>query len=103
MLQYVNTCFIIIIVVLFVVVMSQSNVTSLCVSPQFFVLYLMEKSHRLNESDVLTQLAKISKMAEKVEEKPPPIGLFTSDGRTEWAKARDLLLKGQWSQGLVLK
>lgn len=58
----------------------------------------MEKSRRLNESDVLTQLVRISKMAEKVEEKRPPIGLFTSDGRTEWAKARDVLLKGQRSQ-----
>lgn len=67
-------------------------------SPQFFVLNLMEKSRRLDESDVLTQLVRISKMAEKVEEKCPPIGLFTTDGRTEWAKARDLLLKGQRSQ-----
>ncbi|XP_034164957.2 choline O-acetyltransferase [Pangasianodon hypophthalmus] len=62
-------------------------------SNQFFVLNLMEKSRRLNESDVLTQLVRISKMAEQVEEKRPPIGLFTSDGRTEWAKARDVLLK----------
>lgn len=70
---------------------------SLRFSLQFFVLNLMEKSGRLNESDVLTQLVRISKMAEKVEEKHPPIGLFTSDGRTEWAKARDMLLKGQRS------
>ncbi|XP_017338290.1 choline O-acetyltransferase [Ictalurus punctatus] len=60
---------------------------------QFFVLNLMEKSQTLNEMDVLTQLVRISKMAEKVEEKHPPIGLFTSDDRTEWAKARDMLLK----------
>ncbi|GAA6092329.1 choline O-acetyltransferase-like [Tachysurus ichikawai] len=60
---------------------------------QFFVLNLMEKSRRLDESDVLTQLVRISKMAQKVEEKRPPVGLFTSDGRTDWAKARDLLLK----------
>lgn len=58
----------------------------------------MEKSRRLDESDVLTQLVRISKMAEKVEEKHPPIGLLTSDGRTEWAKARDMLLKGQRSR-----
>uniref|UniRef100_W5KA03 Choline O-acetyltransferase n=1 Tax=Astyanax mexicanus TaxID=7994 RepID=W5KA03_ASTMX len=60
---------------------------------QFFVLNLMEKSRRLNESDLLTQLVKISKMAENAEERLPPIGLLTSDGRTEWAQARDALLK----------
>ncbi|XP_072523683.1 choline O-acetyltransferase-like [Salminus brasiliensis] len=60
---------------------------------QFFVLNLMEKSRRLKESDVLTQLVKISKMAENAEERLPPIGLLTSDGRTEWAQARDALLK----------
>ncbi|TTC29628.1 Choline O-acetyltransferase [Bagarius yarrelli] len=60
---------------------------------QFFVLNLTEKSRWLDESDILTQLTRISKMAEKMEEQRPPVGLFTSDGRTEWAKARDLLLK----------
>uniref|UniRef100_A0AAR2KPS9 Choline O-acetyltransferase n=1 Tax=Pygocentrus nattereri TaxID=42514 RepID=A0AAR2KPS9_PYGNA len=60
---------------------------------QFFALNLMEKSRRLNESDVLSQLLKISKMAENAEERLPPIGLLTSDGRTEWAQARDALLK----------
>ncbi|KAI4889075.1 hypothetical protein NFI96_016100 [Prochilodus magdalenae] len=59
----------------------------------FFVLNLMEKSRRLNESDVLSQLLKICKMAENAEERLPPIGLLTSDGRTEWAQARDALLK----------
>ncbi|KAF7705688.1 choline O-acetyltransferase-like isoform X2 [Silurus meridionalis] len=68
---------------------------------QFFVLNLMENSRRLTESDVLTQLVRISKMAEKVEEKFPPIGLFTSDGRMEWAKARDLLLKDPVNQESV--
>ena len=70
---------------------------SLRLSPQFFVLNLMEKSRRLNESDVLSQLLKISKMAENAEERLPPIGLLTSDGRTEWAQARDAMLKGQRS------
>ncbi|XP_066521545.1 choline O-acetyltransferase-like [Hoplias malabaricus] len=60
---------------------------------QFFVLNLMEKSQRLNESDVLSQLLKISKMADNAEDRLPPIGLLTSDGRSEWAQARDALLK----------
>lgn len=79
-------------------VTNASDVTRPCFSPQFFVLNLMEKSRRLDESDVLTQLVRISKKAEKPEEKLPPVGLLTSDNRTEWAKARDLLLKGQRSQ-----
>lgn len=34
------------------------------------------------------------KMAENTEERLPPFGILTSDGRTEWAKARDALIKG---------
>lgn len=34
------------------------------------------------------------KMAENTEEKLPPLGILTSDGRTEWAQARDVLTKG---------
>lgn len=33
-------------------------------------------------------------MAESEEENFPPIGLLTSDGRTEWAEARSALIKG---------
>ncbi|XP_062859579.1 choline O-acetyltransferase-like isoform X1 [Trichomycterus rosablanca] len=59
---------------------------------QFFMFNLTEKSQKLNESDLLTQLTRIRKMAES-EEKTPPIGLLTSDGRTEWAQAREALLR----------
>lgn len=34
------------------------------------------------------------KMAENAEERLPPLGILTSDGRTEWAQARDALTKG---------
>lgn len=49
---------------------------------------------RLNEKDLFTQLQKIMTMAESEEENFPPIGLLTSDGRTEWAEARSALIKG---------
>uniref|UniRef100_A0A4W4GZ54 Choline O-acetyltransferase n=1 Tax=Electrophorus electricus TaxID=8005 RepID=A0A4W4GZ54_ELEEL len=60
---------------------------------QFFVLNLMEKSQQLSMRDVLIQLGRVSKLAENTEERLPPIGILTSDGRTEWAQARDILLK----------
>lgn len=34
------------------------------------------------------------KMAENAKERLPPFGILTSDGRTEWAQARDALTKG---------
>lgn len=49
---------------------------------------------RLNERDLLTQLEKIVKMADSEEERLPPIGLLTSDGRTEWAESRSVLMRG---------
>lgn len=61
---------------------------------QFFVLDVVINFRRLNESDLLAQLEKIVKMAENTEEPLPPIGLLTSDGRTEWAEARAMLIKG---------
>ncbi|XP_062852449.1 choline O-acetyltransferase [Trichomycterus rosablanca] len=60
---------------------------------QFFVLDAVINFRRLNEKDLLTQLQKIRKMAENEEEHLPPIGLLTSDGRTEWAEARNFLVK----------
>ncbi|XP_048843526.1 choline O-acetyltransferase isoform X2 [Brienomyrus brachyistius] len=60
---------------------------------QFFVLDVVINFRRLNESDLLAQLEKIVKMAENTEEPLPPIGLLTSDGRTEWAEARTMLIK----------
>ncbi|KAG7216323.1 hypothetical protein INR49_021727 [Caranx melampygus] len=55
---------------------------------QFFVLDVVINFRRLNERDLLTQLEKIAKMADSEEEQLPPIGLLTSDGRTEWAESR---------------
>lgn len=49
---------------------------------------------RLNERDLLTQLDKISRMAASEDEQLPPIGILTSDGRTEWAEARSVLMRG---------
>lgn len=56
---------------------------------------------RLNERDLLTQLEKISKMANSEEERLPPIGLLTSDGRTEWAESRRVLMKGKVLQDRI--
>lgn len=50
---------------------------------------------RLNERDLLTQLEKIARMAGSDEEQLPPIGILTSDGRTEWAKSRSVLMRGE--------
>ncbi|XP_062831879.1 choline O-acetyltransferase isoform X2 [Anolis carolinensis] len=60
---------------------------------QFFVLDVVINFRRLSEGDLFTQLRKIIKMAENEEERLPPIGLLTSDGRTEWADARTILVE----------
>ncbi|XP_041260941.1 choline O-acetyltransferase [Onychostruthus taczanowskii] len=60
---------------------------------QFFVLDVVINFRRLSEGDLFTQLQKIAKMAENEEELLPPIGLLTTDGRTEWAEARMTLMK----------
>nr|XP_014434098.1 choline O-acetyltransferase [Pelodiscus sinensis] len=60
---------------------------------QFFVLDVVINFRRLSEGDLFTQLRKIVRMAENEEERLPPIGLLTSDGRTEWAEARTILMK----------
>ncbi|KAK2824335.1 hypothetical protein Q5P01_021510 [Channa striata] len=60
---------------------------------QFFVLDVVINFRRLNERDLLTQLEKIVKMADSAEEQLPPIGLLTSDGRTEWAESRSVLMR----------
>ncbi|XP_038592104.1 choline O-acetyltransferase-like isoform X2 [Micropterus salmoides] len=62
---------------------------------QFFVLDVVANSKQLNETEILSQLEKIWKMAENAEERFPPFGILTSDGRTEWAQARDALTKDQ--------
>ncbi|CAK6953189.1 choline O-acetyltransferase [Scomber scombrus] len=60
---------------------------------QFFVLDVVINFRRLNERDLLTQLDKIVKMADSEDERLPPIGLLTSDGRTEWAESRSVLMR----------
>ncbi|XP_056433571.1 choline O-acetyltransferase-like [Gadus chalcogrammus] len=60
---------------------------------QFFVLDIVSNLKRLNEMDILSQLEKIVSMAERSQDRLPPFGLFTSDGRKEWAQARDELIK----------
>ncbi|KAM8729670.1 choline O-acetyltransferase b [Acanthopagrus schlegelii] len=60
---------------------------------QFFVLDVVANSKQLNETEILSQLEKIMKMADNAEERLPPVGILTSDGRTEWAQAREELTK----------
>ncbi|XP_077115464.1 choline O-acetyltransferase [Ranitomeya variabilis] len=60
---------------------------------QFFVLDVVINFRRLNEGDLFTQLRKIVRLAENEDERLPPIGLLTSDGRAEWAQAREVLMK----------
>lgn len=58
------------------------------------MLNLTEGSCRLNETDVQAQLQWIYEQTLNAEQKQPAVGLLTSDGRTDWAAARDQLLKG---------
>uniref|UniRef100_A0A8C6X690 Choline O-acetyltransferase n=1 Tax=Naja naja TaxID=35670 RepID=A0A8C6X690_NAJNA len=60
---------------------------------QFFVLDVVINFRRLSEGDLFTQLRKIVKMSENEEERLPPIGLLTSDGRLEWATSRTILME----------
>ncbi|XP_034290647.1 choline O-acetyltransferase [Pantherophis guttatus] len=60
---------------------------------QFFVLDVVINFRRLSEGDLFTQLRKIVKMSENEEERLPPIGLLTSDGRLEWATSRAILME----------
>ncbi|XP_069316600.1 choline O-acetyltransferase [Eulemur rufifrons] len=60
---------------------------------QFFVLDVVINFRRLSEGDLFTQLRKIVRMAANEDERSPPIGLLTSDGRSEWAEARTVLVK----------
>ncbi|XP_037547050.1 choline O-acetyltransferase-like [Nematolebias whitei] len=62
---------------------------------QFFVLDVVANNKQLSETEILSQLEKIVKMSENAEERHPPVGLLTSDGRTEWAQAREALTKDQ--------
>lgn len=61
---------------------------------QFFALNLMEGSCKLNEADVQAQLEWIYEQTLSTEQKQPDVGLLTTEGRTDWAQARDQLIKG---------
>ncbi|XP_029978323.1 choline O-acetyltransferase b isoform X2 [Sphaeramia orbicularis] len=60
---------------------------------QFFVLDVVTNKEQLKEAEIFSQLERILKMAENPGDKVPAFGLLTSDGRTEWAQARDVLTK----------
>ncbi|XP_055033062.2 choline O-acetyltransferase isoform X1 [Misgurnus anguillicaudatus] len=60
---------------------------------QFFVLNLMSESSRLNEAEVQPQLLWIYEQSQISDLKQPAVGLLTSDGRTEWSRAREQLLR----------
>uniref|UniRef100_A0AAV2JMW8 Choline O-acetyltransferase n=1 Tax=Knipowitschia caucasica TaxID=637954 RepID=A0AAV2JMW8_KNICA len=60
---------------------------------QFFVLDVVINFRRLNERDLLTQLQRIAKMADSEEERLPPVGLLTTDGRSQWAESRSVLMR----------
>lgn len=62
---------------------------------QFFVLETLLNSEPMTDAEIFSQLEKIMKMAENPEERAPPVGLLTSDGRNEWAQARVALMKGK--------
>lgn len=63
---------------------------------------VVANSKQLSEEEILSQLEKIVKMSENVEEKLPPFGILTSDGRTEWAQAREALIKGLTTTSFLL-
>uniref|UniRef100_A0A1A8QLR9 Choline O-acetyltransferase n=1 Tax=Nothobranchius rachovii TaxID=451742 RepID=A0A1A8QLR9_9TELE len=65
---------------------------------QFFSLEVVVNNKQLNEAEILSQLEKIVKMSENAEERHPPFGLLTSDGRTEWAQAREVVTKDKTNQ-----
>ncbi|KAM9831754.1 choline O-acetyltransferase b [Neosynchiropus ocellatus] len=62
---------------------------------QFFALDVVMNNKPLSETEILAQLERVMLMAENAEETLPPVGILTSDGRTEWAQARDILVKDQ--------
>jgi hypothetical protein len=49
---------------------------------------------RLSEDDVYTQLDRIAEMADEGAENSELIGALTTTSRTNWASAREQLLKG---------
>lgn len=66
------------------------------------MLDVVANSKQLSEEEILSQLEKIVKMSENAEEKLLPFGILTSDGRTEWAQAREALIKGLTTTSFLL-
>lgn len=60
---------------------------------QFFVLETLLNGEPMTDAEIFSQLDKIMKMSENPSERAPPVGLLTSDGRNEWAQAREALVK----------
>ncbi|XP_072312746.1 choline O-acetyltransferase-like [Eucyclogobius newberryi] len=60
---------------------------------QFFVLETLVNGEAMTDAEIFSQLDKVMKMAENPKERAPPVGLLTSDGRNEWAQAREALVK----------
>uniref|UniRef100_A0A8C6UL28 Choline O-acetyltransferase n=1 Tax=Neogobius melanostomus TaxID=47308 RepID=A0A8C6UL28_9GOBI len=60
---------------------------------QFFVLETLLNGKLLTDAEIFSQLERIMKMAENPNERAPPVGVLTSDGRNEWAQAREALVK----------
>lgn len=58
------------------------------------MLDVVANSKQLSEIEIFSQLEKILRMAETGDERLPPVGILTSDGRSEWADAREELAKG---------
>lgn len=65
------------------------------------MLDVVTNNKQLSEAEIFSQLEKIVKMSENAEERHPPVGLLTSDGRTEWAQAREALAKGTSEHFLI--
>ncbi|XP_077482458.1 choline O-acetyltransferase b [Stigmatopora argus] len=62
---------------------------------QFFAMDVVANGKPFAETELLSQLETIASMAANVAERCPPLGILTSDGRTEWARARDILTRDQ--------
>ncbi|XP_070545343.1 choline O-acetyltransferase-like isoform X2 [Ptychodera flava] len=60
---------------------------------QFFVLDVIVNFKRLSEENLLTQLKRIVSIATQDDDQQPAVGLMTTEGRTEWALARQRLMQ----------
>ena len=58
---------------------------------QFYVMDIYRNGQPMPESELLYQLVKIR---DSTQTREFPVGILTSDGRTQWANARQRLIKG---------